>query len=157
MEDLSRFCCLNERCLAYGSRGAGNLSVCGYTNPAKTHRQLYCRLCKARFSERKGTVFYRSKMPEEKVIAILEHVKEGNGMRQTGRLLKTKEDTVIRYVRKAGQHAQLAHRELVAFSPSNPRVAAGREVGLRVQKTPALHAGGTGAGARGRLLGPHRL
>ena len=121
MEDLSRFCCLNKRCVAYGSRGAGNLSVCGHINPpARTIRQLYCRLCKARFSERKGTVFYRSKMAEDKVIAILHHVQEGNGMRQTARLLNTKEDTVIRYVRKAGKHARLNHGELAAFSPSNP-------------------------------------
>ena len=35
------------------------------------------------------------------------------------------EDTVIRYVRKAGLHAQQLHQELVAFSPADPRVAAG--------------------------------
>ena len=46
MEDLSQFCCLNERCLAYKSRGAGNLSVCGYTDKARTIRLLYCCLCK---------------------------------------------------------------------------------------------------------------
>ena len=125
MEDTSRLCCLNERCLAYKTRGAGNLSVCGYINQAKTIRLLYCCTCKKRFSERKGTVFYRSHLPPEKVLSILAHVQEGNGMRQTGRLVGTKEDTVIRYVRKAGLHAQQLHQELVAFSPADPRVAAG--------------------------------
>ena len=125
MEDVSRLCCQNQFCIAHGARGAGNLSVCGHTNKAKTIRQIYCRLCKSRFSERKGTVFYHSHMPESKVVAILQHVQEGNGMRQTGRLMETKEDTVIRYVRKAGQHAFLLHRELVAFSPSHPRTATG--------------------------------
>ena len=43
----------------------------------------------------------------------------------TGRLIATfpdgtKEDTVIRYVRKAGRHARLLHGELLAVSPSDP-------------------------------------
>jgi hypothetical protein len=46
-------------------------------------------------------------------------------MRQTGRLLKVKEDTVIRYARKAGAHALNLHQELVAFSPSDLRTATG--------------------------------
>ena len=120
MEDLSRFCCLNDRCLAFGARGAGNLSVCGYINKAKGIRLLYCCTCKKRFTERKGTVFYRAHLPPAKVVDILNHVQDGNGMRQTARLVGTKEDTVIRYVRKAGRHAERLHAELVAFSPSDP-------------------------------------
>lgn len=125
MDDLSRFCCLNDHCIGYGARGAGNLSVCGHMNAARTIRQLYCCLCKQRFSERKGTVFYRSRLPSEKVLAILQHVQEGVGMRPTARLVGTKEDTVIRYVRRAGAHAQALHQERVAFSPSDQRAATG--------------------------------
>ena len=125
MEDLSGFCCQNERCVAYGTRNGGNLSVCGHIGKARNIRQLYCSTCKARFSERKGTVLYRSRLPPGKVVSILEHVQDGNGMRQTGRLVGVKEDTVIRYTRLAGAHAKAMHRELVAFSPSHPRVAVG--------------------------------
>jgi hypothetical protein len=120
MDDLSRFCCQNPRCIACGARGGGNLSVCGHIGKHKDICLLYCCVCKARFSENKGTVFYRSQLPKAQVIAILQHVQEGCGMRQTGRLLKVKEDTVIRYARKAGAHAQALHQELVAFSPSDP-------------------------------------
>jgi transposase-like protein len=119
-DDLKRFCCLNDRCLAYGSRGAGNLSICGHVDKARRIRQLYCCLCKSRFTERKGTVLYRAHLPPERVASILQHVQDGNGMRQTARLCRTKEDTVIRYVRKAGRHAQRLHGELVAVSPSDP-------------------------------------
>ena len=52
---LSRFCCQNEDCPDYGKRGAGNLTVCGRYGKDKQRRLLYCRTCKARFSERKGT------------------------------------------------------------------------------------------------------
>jgi len=125
MDDLSRFCCQNSRCVAWGTRGGGNLSVCARIGKHNAIRLLYCRLCKKRFSENKGTVFYRSRLPKAKVIDILHHVQEGCGMRQTGRLLKIKEETVIRYARKAGAHAQNLHQELVAFSPANPRAATG--------------------------------
>jgi len=125
MDDLSRFCCQNRRCPAYGTRGGPNLSACGHIGKHKDIRLLLCKTCKTRFSERKGTVFYRSHLPLSKVISILRHVEEGNGMRQTGRLEHVKEDTVIRYARRAGAHARCLHEELVAFSPSDRGTAVG--------------------------------
>jgi transposase-like protein len=64
-------------------------------------------------------------MPVAKVVSILQHVQEGNGMRQTGRLERVKEDTVIRYAKMAGKHAQQLHEELLAFSPSDRGTAVG--------------------------------
>jgi hypothetical protein len=118
-DDLSLFCCQNRRCVAYGSRGAGNLCVRELIGKHKNIRLLMCRTCKKRFSENKGTVFYRTQMPREKVVSILGHVQDGCGMRQTGRLEGVKEDTVIRLARLAGRHADDLHRQLVAFSPSH--------------------------------------
>jgi len=123
MDDLSRFCCQNQRCVAYGTRGAGNLTVCGHIGKNQEIRLLYCRTCKTRFTENKGTVFYRSRLGKPKVISILQHVQEGGGMRSTGRLLGVKEDTVIRYARRAGRHAQAIHQERVARSPTDRRIA----------------------------------
>ena len=40
---------------------------------------VYCRTCKARFSERKGTVLERSRLPDEKVRDVLNHIREGCG------------------------------------------------------------------------------
>lgn len=125
MEDLSQFCCQNRRCVAWRARGAGNLTVCGHIGKHKHIRQLRCRTCGARFSERKGTVFYRSHLPPQAVVDILRHVQDGCGMRQTGRLTGHKEDTVIHYAKLAGRHAHALHEQLVAFSPSHPGTAAG--------------------------------
>ena len=58
-DDLGQSCCQNPRCLAFGTRGAGNVYVCGRIGKHKHIRQLRCRTCGKRFSERKGTVFYR--------------------------------------------------------------------------------------------------
>lgn len=124
-EDLSLFCCQNHKCVAFGTHGAGNLVVRDRIGKQKQTRLLYCRTCKKRFVETKGTVFYRAHKPREKVISILQHVQEGNGMRQTGRLEQVKEDTVIRYARLAGKHAKTLHQQKVAISPSDPRTASG--------------------------------
>lgn len=117
MIPLDQLCCQNCRCAMYGRRGAGNLSVCGWIDRRRTIRQLYCRVCKARFSERKGTPLYNAKLAPAKVVAILDHVREGCGVRQTGRLVGVSKNTANRYIRLAGPHAQALHNELVAFSP----------------------------------------
>ena len=117
MDDLSRFCCLNSECPDHGVRGGENLSVCGHYGKATPIRFLRCRTCGGRFSERKGTPLFRSHLPPEKAVAVLEHVAEGCGVRQTERLVKVHRDTVTRYSRKAGGHARAAHDELVALSP----------------------------------------
>ena len=119
MKPLAELCCQNSECSEYGRRGAGNLTVCGWIGKDKSIRQLYCRVCKARFSERKGTPLYHAKLPVEKVLAILKHVQEGCGVRQTGRLVNVSKDTANRYVRLAGEHAIALHDEVVAFSPSD--------------------------------------
>lgn len=120
MKPLEQLCCQNFQCPQYGKRGAGNLTACGWIDRKHTIRQLYCRTCKARFSERKGTVLYHAKLPPEKVVALLEHVREGCGVRQTARLVQVDKDTANRYVRLAGEHAAAVHDERVAFSPSDP-------------------------------------
>src|SRR5947207_4065411 len=87
-EDLSRFCCLNERCSDHGKRGTGNLTVCARYGKDKQRRMLYCRSCKARFSERKGTPLFGSQLAEEQALSIFEHLADRNGVRATARLVK---------------------------------------------------------------------
>lgn len=119
-DDLARFCCQNPDCPQYGRRDLGNLTVCGHFGRAN-HRLLYCNACQARFSEFKGTPLFNAKLPHEKVLAILQHLAEGCGVRQTARLVGVHRDTVTRLALLAGEHAQATHNELVAFSPRDPR------------------------------------
>jgi transposase-like protein len=122
MDDLSRFCCQNPACPKYGVRDLGNLSVCDRYGKQKQHRLLYCNVCKDRFSERKGTPFFRAHLPPEKVVWVLEHLAEGWGVRKTERLVGVHRDTVTLLSRLAGEHASKAHDELlVAFSPEDRR------------------------------------
>jgi transposase-like protein len=138
MDDLSRFCCQDPDCPDYGQRGHGNLTVTGHYGKAQRHRLLYCRTCKARFSERKGTPLFNSGLPEDKAIDLIKHLADRNGVRATARLVGVHRDTVVRYSRLLGEHAQQLHDELVAFSPSDRRSPARREVVVRLQEAGAL-------------------
>ena len=119
MQALSKCCCQNKKCPDYGKRNADNLTVCGTFGKDNHIRLLYCRTCKKRFSERKGTPLFRMKIREKKAISLLEHVSESCGVRKTARLVGVNKNTVMRYSRLAGGHARSLHDELVAFSPED--------------------------------------
>jgi LacI family transcriptional regulator len=120
MDDLSRFCCQNTDCSLYGQRGQGNLTVCAHYGRHQQHRLLYCRNCKYRFSERKATALFDSRLPRDKLLAVLRHLADCCGVRQTARLVGVDKDTVVRLSKLAGRHARRLHDELVAFSPQHP-------------------------------------
>ena len=123
MDGLSRFCCLNFDCPDQGKRGADNLTVTARYGPAKAKRMLRCRTCKSRFSERKGTPLFDARLPAAKVESVLEHIAEGCGVRQTGRLCRVDRATVARYSQLAGAHARGVHDDLVALSPPDDPAA----------------------------------
>src|SRR4030043_1283363 len=119
MNALSKFCGQNKKCPDYGKRNANNLSICGWFGKNNNIRLLYCRTCKGRFSERKGTPLFRMRLDEKKAVSLLEHISEGCGVRKTERLVGVNRNTVMRYCRLAGKHARELHDGLVAFSPEN--------------------------------------
>ena len=86
MDDLATFCCLNPDCADYGQRDLQNLRVC-FRYGREQLRILACRTCQERFSERKGTPLFATKLPEDQAIAVLRHLQEGCGIRQTARLV----------------------------------------------------------------------
>lgn len=137
MDDLDRFCCLNPDCERHGQRGAGNIAVRARYGGGQ-RRLLYCKACKRRFSERKGTPLFACRLGQDKACSVLAHLQEGCGVRQTSRLLGVHRDTVTRLARLAGDHAKAAHDELVSFSPLHDQAATGREVELRAQEGEAL-------------------
>jgi transposase-like protein len=121
MDDLKTFCCQNPQCPDYGRRGLDNLRVCFRNGPHKTRRVFACRTCQKRFSERKGTALYHCKLADDKALAVLQHLQESCGVRQTSRLVGVNKDTVVRLAVVAGQQAQQLHDERVAFSPLHSR------------------------------------
>jgi len=121
MHPIEHLCCRNSECPEAGLRGRGNLSFRGWSGKGQRIRMVYCRTCKAQFSERKGTVLEQSRLPDTKVRDLLNHIREGCGTRATSRLVHVDKNTVTRYIALAGGQAETLHNELVAFSPPDPR------------------------------------
>jgi hypothetical protein len=112
--------CHNSACPDHGKRGHGNVYFRGWSGRDKRIRMVYCRTCKKSYSQRKGTALERSQLPTDQVVSVLDHIREGCGIRATSRLTGVSRDTISRYLALAGDQAKHLHDELVAFSPSDP-------------------------------------
>ena len=117
---IEHFFCHNSACPDHGKRGHGNVYFRGWSGRDKRIRMVYCRTCKGPYSQRKGTALERSQLATDKVVSVLDHLREGCGVRATGRLTGVSKSTVSRYLALAGDQARNLHDELVAFSPSDP-------------------------------------
>jgi len=117
---IESFFCHNTACPDHGKRAHGNLYFRGWSGRGQKIRRVYCRTCKRSYSERKGTALERSRLPANKAVRVLDHVREGVGVRATSRLTGVARDTVSRYVALAGDQARGLHDELVALSPPDP-------------------------------------
>ena len=117
---IEHFFCHNSACAGHGKRGQGNVYFRGWSGRDKSIRMVYCRTCKRSYSERKGTALERSQLPTDEAVSVLEHLREGVGVRATSRLTGVSRSTVSRYLALAGDQAKNLHDELVAFSPSDP-------------------------------------
>ena len=104
-------CCPHEACSSYGVFGphpehdiVGNGT---YTTSHGEKRQLYlCNVCKRSFSETAGTPFSGLKTPMRTVCIALNELAEGLGVRAVARIHGVEPDTVLDWLRKAGQHCE---------------------------------------------------
>ena len=107
--------CPNETCPDYGKEQSDqqhNIIKFGRT---KAGRQRYrCKTCGATFTETKGTLFYRRRTPEDKIIAALAQIAEGNRISSVARTTEHKEDTILDWIREAGRHAAEVEEVLLA-------------------------------------------
>jgi len=78
-------------------------------------RQRYkCKTCDGTFAETKGTIFYRRRTPEDEIIDTLALIAEGNRISSLARTKGHKEDTIIDWIREAGQHAEAIEEVLLS-------------------------------------------
>ena len=117
---IDRFFCHNTACPDHGKRGHGNVYFRGFSGRDKKIRMVYCRTCKKAYSERKGTALERSQLPLDRAICVLQHLREGVGIRATSRLTGVSRDAISRHLARAGDQARGLHDELVAFPPHDP-------------------------------------
>ena len=107
--------CPNEICSDYGKlQGDQQHNIIRF-GKTKAGRQRYmCKTCKATYTETKGTLFYRRRTPDAEIIDTLAHIAEGNRISSLARTTGHKEDTIIDWIREAGEHAEAIEEVLLA-------------------------------------------
>jgi transposase-like protein len=107
--------CPNTECDEYGkvqSERQTNMIRFGKT---KAGRQRYkCKTCNRTFVETKGTIFYGRRTPEEEIIETLTLIGEDSRISSLARAKGHKEETIIDWIRAAGQQAERVEEVLLA-------------------------------------------
>lgn len=108
--------CPNENCADYGKcqpKGQQqNIIKFGQTQAG---RQRYkCHSCGQTFTETKGRLFYRGRTSEAEIVETLALIAEGNRISSLVRTKGHKDETIIAWIREAGQHAEKIEAVLLA-------------------------------------------
>jgi IS1 family transposase len=78
-----------------------------YDTKSDNNHQMYrCKWCGERFSETRGTVFFGLKTPQETVYRALHSLCENMGIRAAARVFEVKPDTILLWLRRAGEHCE---------------------------------------------------
>ena len=107
--------CLNPDCDDYGklqSEDQTNIIRFGKTKAGRQRHK--CKTCNCTFVETKGTIFYRRRTPEDKIIDVLTLIAEDSRISSLARAKGHKEETIIDWIRAAGQHAERVEEMLLA-------------------------------------------
>jgi transposase-like protein len=107
--------CPNEACADYGKRQSKDEKNIVKYGKTKAGRQRYkCKSCSSTFTETRGTIFYRRRTPEDEIIETLALLAEGSRISSLTRVKGYKEDTILDWLRQAGEHAEAIEEELTA-------------------------------------------
>jgi transposase-like protein len=99
--------CPNPDCDDYGklqSEDQTNIIKFGKTQAGRQRHK--CKTCNRTFVETKGTIFYRRRTPEDEIVDTLTLIAEDSRISSLARAKGHKEETIIDWIRAAGQHAE---------------------------------------------------
>ena len=82
--------------------------------PRRVVNATSARPASGTFTETKGTIFYRRRTPEDEIIDTLALIAEGSRISSLARTKGHKEDTIIDWIREAGQHAEAIEEVLLS-------------------------------------------
>ncbi len=100
--------CPNRACPDYGKlqsdQAQPNIKKLGKTKRGVQRYQ--CRTCGKTFTETTGTIFFRKHAQADEILEVLALLAEGNRISAITRVKGIKEDTILRWLREAAQHAE---------------------------------------------------
>ncbi len=103
--------CVNPECEYYNK--AGSVVNLGVIKQSGKHNQYKCRKCHKQFSETFGTLFANKKTSAKQITQVLKALAEGNTIRGSSRIFKFSKDTIISWLKEAGQHSDSVEKLLV--------------------------------------------
>ena len=104
--------CPNAQCRLHQQLDQGNIVKFGKTRQGR--QRFRCKQCQMSFSERKGTLFYGKHTDEETIIEVLMMLIEKMSISAISRVKGIKADTILSWVRLAGQHAEAVEEALLS-------------------------------------------
>jgi hypothetical protein len=117
MEQLAKVgeFCPNEACPDYQKLQATQIGP-NIIRAGKTRKgvQRYeCKTCGKSFTETKGTLLYRKRTDEDEILETLAFLAEGSRISSLSRVKGHKEDTILSWLREAGEHTQAVEEVLM--------------------------------------------
>ena len=108
--------CPNEVCPDYGKlqekQSKRNIKKNGHT--ARGVQRYQCRTCGQTFTATKGTIFYRRRTGADEILETLAFLAEGVRISTLSRVKGHKEDTILDWLKEAGQHVAAIEAILLA-------------------------------------------
>jgi len=103
--DTSKYFCWNPGCSEHNKKNQGNIKPAYYDGKDKEILYLKCTICNKTFSENKGTFFFRKKIKKDTIVKALKSTSEGQGIRPTSRIFDVDKNTILSWVKDAGNHS----------------------------------------------------
>ena len=95
-------CSNHDQCAEEGSLGI----IIKHGKTRSGRQRFRCKACGSSFTASKGTLFYRKRSPEETILDALSQIAEGSRISSVSRTKGVKTDTILSWVREAGEHAE---------------------------------------------------
>jgi transposase-like protein/IS1 family transposase len=106
--DTSLQFCPNERCLARGKVGEGNIRV-----HDRSRQRYRCQQCRCTFSARRGTMLEGLRKPTELIVIVVTLLAYGCPVQAIVHAYDLDERTVASWRDRAGTHCQQVHQALI--------------------------------------------
>src|SRR5499433_243543 len=110
--------CPNPECPHYRRMQRGNVSaIATYLTQSGKRRIFRCRTCETHFAETRETVFFDLRTSEEKIMMALKMLLVRVDLAGIGFVLGVTEETVLTWLRRAAQQAEVINQHLLRNLP----------------------------------------
>jgi transposase-like protein len=107
--------CPNESCPDYQKLQTTQIerNIIKAGKSRKGVQRYECKTCGKTFTETKGTLFYKKRTDEDEILETLALLAEGSRISSLSRVKGHKEDTILSWLREAGEHTEAVEEVLM--------------------------------------------